>query len=123
MTALPSFVCPIESVKLEAIFVRVVSLDFDQFGHNTAAVTAFDLQQQVNGIGDTAPDRLKWELHVGLENAARQASDGLPGVVSVNGRERPRVTCVERLKEVEGLRTTHLAQQDTVGPVTKRGLN
>src|SRR5437016_10161763 len=75
-----------------------------------------DMKRQRNGFADASV----WQADIGGEHAVREPCEGLFGRVRVNGAQTSKVTCVQRLKQVEGLRASHLAHQNSIRPMAKR---
>src|SRR5689334_6340624 len=84
-----------------SIRLRVVTLDFENFGHETLAGTAFQLDDDVQGVGNIAFDRVVGELDATLQDATGKARQALLCGRGVDGGKRARVPGIEQLQEVE----------------------
>ena len=70
---------------------------------------------------DGLADAAMRQPHIGGQDTMRQAGERLLGGVRVDGAQAAEMTGVERLQQVERFRATHLANQDAIRPVAKRG--
>jgi hypothetical protein len=62
------------------------------------------------------------QLDPALQNAVREASDGLAGGIGMKRTEATSVPCVQGLEQIKGFSTTHFADDDSVRPVAQSGL-
>src|SRR5262245_59257007 len=85
-------------------------------------VSALDVQQEINGTCKVDLDGLVRKIDIRLKHAAHESRGCVVGGISVNGRERPGMTCVEGLKEIKSFPTPNLADDDAIGAVAKGGL-
>jgi hypothetical protein len=107
--------------RVEAIGIRVVTLNFNYLLDVSPTRPAFQVNDDVHRIGDGGLDRAMGELCIALQNAMSETSERLGGGVGVNGRERPRVASVQELQELECLASTNLAQDNSIRSVPQGG--
>jgi hypothetical protein len=56
---------------LKLIVCFIVTVDLDQLGNKSLPVPAFDVQQKMDRIPDTAGDRLERQINAGLQHTTR----------------------------------------------------
>ena len=105
----------------EFVFVRVgvISMDFEHLRNKTPAGSPFELHYNVERIADIALDRPIREFNPALEDATRKPSETLLGRRCMDGRETARVTCIEKLQEIERLAAAYLTKNDPVRAVAE----
>jgi hypothetical protein len=101
--------------------VRVVAVDFHNFGYEAPARPPLQVHDDVYGVADVCLDRPIRQIHAALQYAARESSKALRCRRGMDGRKTPRMPCVEELQEIEGLSPAYFTQDDSVWPVTKGG--
>jgi hypothetical protein len=99
------------------ILVRIVALDFHDFGDEAPAGAAFEMHYNVERIADVGLDGAVGEVHAALQYAAGESREALPCRRSMNGRKTAGVSGVKKLQEIEGLGSSNFAEDDTVRPV------
>jgi hypothetical protein len=107
---------------VELIAIGIVAVDFHDFGDEAPTGAAFEVHHDVDGITDVGLDGSIWQVHPALQNAAREAGQGLSCGSCVYGGKASRVSGVEKLQEIESLAASDFAEDDPIGSVTKRGL-
>ncbi len=80
------------------------------------------MHDDIYGISDIGFDGAIGQVHAALQNAAREAGQGLPCGSCVHGGKASRMSGVEKLQQIEGLATTNFTQDQTIGPMAKRCL-
>lgn len=98
----------------------VISCNGHDFRHSTAASNAIDVDDDVNGQGDRFTCALVWKPDVGRQDAVRQAHECLLGGVRMDRAERALMAGVQRLEQVERLRTADFTHEDAIGAVPER---
>ena len=83
--------------------VGVITMDFENLGNKAPARAAVEVHYDIERIADIALDGPIRELNPALKNATRKPGETLLGRCRVDGREAPRVTCIEKLQEIESL--------------------
>jgi hypothetical protein len=79
------------------------------------------LHYNVERIADIALDRPIREFDSTLKDATRKPGEALLGRCRVDCRETPRVTCIEKLQEIERLTAPYLTENDPVRAVSEGG--
>src|SRR5699024_8994443 len=74
------------------------------------------VHDRVDGVVDLVADRVVGHVPLTHGGKGLQPVDGVVGGVGVHGHQRPVVAGVHGLEHVDGLRTTHLTDDDAVGP-------
>ena len=105
----------------EPVRRRVVPANRQQLGHLAASIDARDVRHDLNGERDRLTRAPMRQSHVGGQDAMRQPRQGLLGGVRVNRAHAAEMPSVQRLQQIERFRASHLADEDAVGPVAKRG--
>ena len=77
------------------------------------------MHDNVERIADIALDGAIREFNPTLKDAARKPSETLLGRVRMDGRKTARMTCIEKLQEIESLAATYLAKDDPVRAVAE----
>ena len=103
------------------IAIGIVAVDFHDFGDEAPARTAFEVNDDVDGITDVGFDGPVGQVHAALQNAAREAGKALPCGSGMYGGKTSGVSGVEKLQEIEGLASAYFAKDDPIGPVAKGG--
>src|ERR1700681_2395581 len=99
------------------IGVGVISMDFEHLRNETPTGSSFELHYNVERIADIALDRPIREFNPALEDATRKTSEPLLGRRCMDGRETARMTCVEKLQEIERLAAAYLTKNNSVRAV------
>src|SRR5258707_4501257 len=105
-----------DGLQLIAVKRRIITSDGIDLAYHAPAGLSLDVHEKIQSLRDIAADGPVWKLNPGLKNTGSKSCDGLPGGVGVQRGERPGVTRIERLEQVEGLSTTHFAQKYPVRP-------
>jgi hypothetical protein len=92
------------------ILVRIVALDFHDFGDEAPAGAAFEMHDDVERIADVGLDGAVGEVHAALQYAARESREALPRRRGMYGRKTAGVSGVEKLQEIEGLGSSNFAE-------------
>src|SRR5438128_3924123 len=87
----------IDGAEIEKIGVRVVAVDFEDFGDESAARPSFDVDDHVERIGDVGLNRAVRQFHSALQNAAREPRQSLLRGTGVDRAQRAGVASVEEL--------------------------
>ncbi len=74
-----------EGFEFVSVLAWFIVFNPHQLGGVAFAVAAFDVQEQLDGVGNVGADGRVREFHAGLEDATRQTGNGLLGGVRVNG--------------------------------------
>src|SRR6266851_1029432 len=106
---------------VEQVRIRVVSVDQENLGNVSASWPALDMDNDIERIGNVGLNRAIGEVHTTLQNAAREPREALLSGICVDGGQRPRVSGVQELQEVEGLATANFAENDAVWAVAGGG--
>src|SRR5579872_1789889 len=80
---------------------------------------AFDMDQDMDGIGDGGFDRFVRKLDAALQDATGQPGECFPAGIGVNGGEAAAVSGIQSLQEVEGFLAANLAQNGAVGAMAE----
>ncbi len=72
-------ISPVQDLQLIPVSARIVVLDFEDLRDLTPAFSSFDVQEEMNRVGDAASDRHVGQLDSALKHTARKAGDGLFG--------------------------------------------
>ena len=104
------------------ILVGIVTLDFHDFGDEALAGAACEMHDNVERIADVGLNGAVREVHAALQDAAGESREALPRGGGVNGRKTAGVSGVEKLQKIEGLASSNFPEDQTVRPVTERGL-
>src|SRR5580692_11029187 len=94
-------------------------MNCEDFRHKTSPRSSVEVHYNIQGVADIALDSPIRELNSALENATRKSRETLPRRCCMDRREAARVTCIEKLQEVESLTSTYFAEDDPVGAVAK----
>src|SRR6266404_3463342 len=119
--------CPLRSLAFlmplincaEFVFVGVVTMDRKDLGNKASARAAVEVHNNVKRIADIALNGPIRKLNSALEDAARKPGKSLLGGRCMDGRETARVTCIEKLQEIECLPAPYLPKNDPVGSVSQ----
>ena len=98
--------------------VGVITMDREDLGNKASARAAVEVHYNVKRIADIALDGPIRKLNSALEDAARKPGKSLLGGRCMDGRETARVTCIEKLQEIERLPAAYLSKNDPVGTVS-----
>jgi hypothetical protein len=93
-------------------------MDREDLRNKASARAAVEVHYNVKGIADIALNGPVRKLNSALEDAARKPSEPLLGRRCMDGRETARVTCIEKLQEIERLPAAYLPKNDPVGTVS-----
>ena len=106
--------------RAEFVFVGVgvITMDREDLGNKASARAAVEVHYNVNRIADIALDGPVREFNPTLEDATRKTGDTLLGRRCMDGRETARMTCIEKLQEIERLTASYLSKNDPVGTVS-----
>ena len=77
-----------ELLEFVAVGVGVVSDDLQNLGDESRSGSPFDVDEQVERVGDVAFDRSIRQFDIALQDATGEAVDGLQSGVGMNRRER-----------------------------------
>ena len=94
-------------------------MDRENLGNEAPARAAVEMYYDIERVADIALDGPIREFNPTLENAARKAGKTLPRRRCMDCRETSRVTCIEKLQEIERLASTYFTKDDPVGAVAK----
>src|SRR5690348_5545652 len=111
----------VDGAEIKKVGVRIVAVDFEDFGDESPARSAFDVNDDVEGVGDVRLDRAVWQFHAALQDATRESCQSLFCRTRVNCAQRAGVARVEELKQVECLTSSNFSQQNTVRAMSQRG--
>ena len=95
---------------VEFIAIGIVAVNFHDFGDEAPTGAAFEVHDDVDGITDVGLDGAVRQVHSALQNAAREAGQGLPCGSCVYGGEAARVSGVEKLQEIESLASANFTE-------------
>jgi hypothetical protein len=101
------------------ISVGVITMDCENLGNKASTRAAVEMYYYIERVADIALDRPIRELNSALENATCKSGKTLPRRCCVDCREAARVTCIEKLQEIESLASTYFTKDDPVGAVAK----
>ena len=91
-----------QAQELGALAVRVVAVNFEDFGNETPARTPFEMDHDVYGVSDVGLHGPIRDFHTALEHATREPGQALPATRGVHGRETSGMPRIEKLQEIEG---------------------
>ena len=83
------------------------------------AVHTSKVNYNVNGVRDRFSNASKWQTDIRSEHAVCEPRERLLCGVCMDCAQAAKMTCVEGLQEVERFRASDLADQDSIGPMTK----
>jgi hypothetical protein len=95
---------------IEFIAIGIVAVNFHDFGDEAPTGAAFEVHDDVDGITDVGLDGAIGQVHAALQNAAREAGQGLPCGSCVHGGKASRVSGVEKLQEIESLTSAYFTE-------------
>jgi hypothetical protein len=95
---------------VEFIAIGIVTVNFHDFGDEPPTGAAFEVHDDVDGITGVGPDGAEGQVHAALQNAAREAGQGLPCRSCVYGGKASRVSGVEKLQKIESLASAYLTE-------------
>src|SRR6266403_5811733 len=107
----------VHGAKIEKVGVRVVAVDFKYFGDEPPARPTFNVDDDVERIGDIGLDRTVRKLNATLQNATSKSSQALLRGTRVDRAQCTGMARIQELKQVEGLASSNFSQQNTLGPV------
>ena len=110
-------------VQHESICPLVVSSDFEQLRYTALLSHSFDVHDEMNSERNRFPNARVRQSHIRHQDAMRKPSERLFGRIPVNRAEASKVAGVERLQQVERLRASHFAEQDSIGTMTEGRAN
>jgi hypothetical protein len=94
-------------------------MDFEHLRNKPPTGPPFELHDNVKRIADVALDSPIREFNPTLKDAARKPGETLLGRRCMDGRETARMTCIEKLQEIERLAATYLTKDDPVRAVAE----
>ena len=106
---------------VEEVGVRVVAVDFEDFGDEAAARAALDVNDDIERVADVGLDGAVRKLNAALQHATREASEALLGRIGVNGGKRARVAGIQKLQKIERFAASNFAEQNAVRAMAKSG--
>jgi hypothetical protein len=109
----------IDCAEFVFVGVGVITMDCEDLGNKASARAAVEVHYNVKGIADIALDGPIWKFDSTLKDAARKPGKSLLGGRCMDGRETARVTCIEKLQEIERLPAAYLPKNDPVGSVSQ----
>jgi hypothetical protein len=89
-----------------AVLLRVVVLHLDQRVDDAGALPSRQMEDDVDGVGNLVANGLIRQRDAALDHARREPGQRLVGGVGVDRRQRPGVSGVERLEQVERFPTS-----------------
>ena len=101
--------CGMEDVDLVAIAFGIKAVDARDRSHVAFALPAFDMNQEMQRVGDIGADGFIGQVDIGLKRAVGEAAECLRSGVGVDGGKASRVAGVESLEKIEGFRTADFA--------------
>src|SRR5260370_40625179 len=96
-----------DGLQVIAVKRRIITSDGIDLAYHAPAGLSLDVHEKVQCLRDIAADGPVRKLNPGLNNAGGKPRDGLPGRVGVQRGERPGVSRIERLEQIEGFAATH----------------
>jgi len=87
-----------------------------------SSVPPFNVDQQMDGVGNAGLDGLVREVDAALQDATGQPRKSLPGGIGMDGGKASAVAGVEGLQKIKGLLSANLSQDGALGPVPQAGL-
>jgi hypothetical protein len=99
----------IDGTEIEQVRIRIVAVDFEDFGNESPARPSFDMNHDVDRIADVRFNGAVRQLNAALQNATREPRQALLGGTGVNRGQRSGVAGVEKLQEVKRLAGTDFA--------------
>src|ERR1700733_2047707 len=101
--------------------VRIVAVNFHDFGDETPTRPPLKMHDDIYGVSHVGLDGAVGQIDAALQNAIREAGEALFCGSSVQGRKTPGMSGVEKLQKIEGLTSANFAQDQSIRPMTKRG--
>src|ERR1700676_1139816 len=92
------------------VCVWVIPMDFEHLRNKPPTGPPFELHDNVKRIADITLDGPIREFNPTLKDAARKPGETLLGRRCMDGRETARMTCIEKLQEIERLAPTYLTK-------------
>src|SRR5258708_4105976 len=92
------------------ITVGIVTVNFHDLGDEATARAAFEVHDDVDGITDVRLDRAIGQVNAALQNAACESGQCLSCGSRMDGGKAPRVSCVEKLQQIEGFASAYFTQ-------------
>src|SRR6266478_1493863 len=107
----------VHGAEVEKVGIRVVAIDLQDFGNESAAGPAFDVDDDVKGVGDVRLDRTVRKLDTTLKYAAGKTGQSLFCGTCMDRTQRAGVASIEELQEIERLTSSNFTEQNAIGPV------
>ena len=94
--------------EVETVEVGVISRNLGDFGDEALTGPAFQMNENVQGVGDVVLDCPIGKFHTTFKNAVGETAESLRRGVGVESRDRPRMPGIQQLQKVTGFRTSNL---------------
>ena len=103
-------------LKFITILAGVVPAQGEHLRHGSLASTALQVNQHIHHFGDVAGNGVIGKSGAGDSDTGAQAFDSQAGGVGMDRTKSSGMSGIQSLQQVEGFRSAHLAQEDTVRP-------
>src|SRR5580704_12875716 len=107
---------------VEQVGIRVVSVDKENFGNISAPRPTFDLDDDIERIGDVSLDGSVRKFDTALQDTTRETRETLLRGICVDRRERAGVSRVQELQQIERFAAANLPEHDSVRAVAEGSL-
>jgi hypothetical protein len=105
----PDFLLLQNDAAIEEIGIRVVPVDFKDFGDKPLPRPALDMNDHIDGVADAGFDGGVGKFHSALQYTTRKSRKTLLRRIRVNGGQRTGVAGVQELQKIECLTSTNFA--------------